>query len=87
VLATIKERVRFARRRFGRYDVIDFVAVLLGYAISGEPTLETFYERLLPFATPFMALFARERLPHRSTQISVSGSSSEKVGTAVPDGG
>jgi hypothetical protein len=47
VLAAIEERVCFARRRFGRYDVIDFVAVLLG-AISGEPTLEMFYEREQP---------------------------------------
>lgn len=67
VLSAIEERVRFARRRFGHYDLIDFVAVLLGYAISGEPTLKTFYERLLPFATPFMALFDRDRLPARST--------------------
>jgi hypothetical protein len=59
--------VRFARRRFGHYDVIDFVVVLLGYAISGEHTLEAFYERVPPFAAPFMALFGRERLPHRST--------------------
>jgi hypothetical protein len=41
--------------------------VLLGYAISGERTLETFYERVQPFAPAFMALFGRERLPHRST--------------------
>ncbi len=67
VLAAIAERVRFARRRVGHYDLIDFVAVLLGYAISGEPTLKAFYERLLPFATPFMALFERDRLPTRST--------------------
>ena len=33
------ERVRFARRRFGRYDGLDFLVVLLGYAISGERTL------------------------------------------------
>jgi hypothetical protein len=46
VLATISEQVRFARRRFGRYEVIDFLAVLFGYAISGERTLEAFYERL-----------------------------------------
>ena len=45
VLAKIEERVRFARCRFGHYDVIDFVVVLLGYAISGERTLEAFYER------------------------------------------
>src|SRR6266566_3419913 len=67
VFALIEERVRFARRRFGRYELIDFVAVLLGYAISGERTLETFYERLQPFANTFMALFGRDRLPARST--------------------
>jgi len=67
VLTKISERVRFARRRFGRYDVIDFLAVLFGYAISGERTLEAFYERLQPFAVPFMALFDRDHLPARST--------------------
>jgi hypothetical protein len=67
ILTKISERVRFARRRFGRYEVIDFLAVLFGYAISGERTLEAFYERLQPFAVPFMALFERDRLPARST--------------------
>jgi hypothetical protein len=55
VLAKISEHVRFARRRFGHYEVIDFLAVLFGYAISGERTLEAFYQRLQPFAVPFMA--------------------------------
>ena len=63
MLTKISERVRFARRRFGRYEVIDFLAVLFGYAISGERTLEAFYEQLQPFAVPFMALFERDRLP------------------------
>src|SRR5712692_2705834 len=67
VLAAIEEQVRFARRRFGRYEVIDFVAVLFGYAISGERTLEGFYEQLHPWANAFMALFGRDRLPARST--------------------
>jgi hypothetical protein len=67
VLTAIAERVRFARRRFGHYEVIDFVVVLIGYAISGERTLEAFYERLQPFVSTFMALFGRERLPARST--------------------
>lgn len=67
VLATIEKRVRFARRRFGHYDLIDFTVVLLGYAISVERTLEAFHERVQPLAVPFMALFGRERLPHRST--------------------
>src|SRR5437588_4051457 len=66
VLAAISSQVRFARRRFGHYEVIDFLAVLFGYAISGERTIEEFYERLLPFSQPFMALFERERLPSRS---------------------
>src|SRR2546430_3351857 len=67
ILTKISERVRFARRRFGQYEVIDFVVVLFGYAVSGERTLEIFYERLQPFAVPFMALFGRDRLPVRST--------------------
>jgi hypothetical protein len=67
ILSKISERVRFARRRFGHYEVIDFLAVLFGYALSGERTLEAFYERLQPFAAPFMALFDRDQLPARST--------------------
>lgn len=67
VLTAIEEQVRFARRRFGRYDTLDFVAVLVGYAVSAERTLDAFYEHLLPFAPAFMALFGRDRLPARST--------------------
>jgi len=67
ILTKLSERMRFRRRRFGHYEVIDFLAVLFGYAISGECTLEAFYERLQPFAVPFMALFERDRLPARST--------------------
>ena len=66
VLNAITQRVRFARRRFGRYEVIDFVAVLFGYAISGERTLEAFYQAVQPWEEPFMALFDREKLPSRS---------------------
>jgi hypothetical protein len=67
VLKNIEEQVRFARARFGAYELVDFVAVLIGYAVSAEPTLLAFYERLLPFAEAFMALFGRKSLPHRST--------------------
>ncbi len=66
VLDKVNEHVRFARKRFGHYEMIDFLAVLFGYAISGERTLEEFYERLQPFAIPFMALFERDQLPSRS---------------------
>src|SRR5258708_2412597 len=67
VLAGIEGQVRFARRRFGRCEVIDFVAVLFGYAVSSERTLEGFYEPLQPWASAFMALFGRDRLPARAT--------------------
>src|SRR5437016_1293557 len=59
VLSAISAQVHLARR-FGHYEVIDFLAVLFGYAISGERTLEAFYEQLLPLAQPFMALFERD---------------------------
>jgi hypothetical protein len=67
VLSSIERRVRFTRARFGHYDTIDFVVILIGYAVSGEATLEAFYERLLPFASTYMALFGRNQLPCRST--------------------
>ena len=39
ILSEVSEQVRFARKRFGTYEVIDFVVVLIGYARSFEPTL------------------------------------------------
>src|SRR5438034_3435880 len=71
VLAAIEEQVRFARRRFGRYEVIDFLAVLFGYAISDERTLEAFYEQIQPWASAFMALFGRDR-DRKSTRLNSS---------------
>lgn len=38
VLNKINEQVRFARKRFGYYEMTDFLAVLFGYAVSGERT-------------------------------------------------
>jgi hypothetical protein len=49
ILTTIEERVRFARARMGTYELIDFVAILIGYALSGEPTLRAFYNPSDPF--------------------------------------
>jgi hypothetical protein len=67
VLAAINERVRLARGRMGTYEVIDFVAMLVGYASSGEATLEQYAERLRPFGAALMGLFGRAEVPHRST--------------------
>jgi hypothetical protein len=59
--------VRLVRGRFGSYEPIDFLALLVGYALSGERTLFDFFERVSPFETAFMALFGRRCLPHRSS--------------------
>jgi hypothetical protein len=67
ILDAIQQRVQFARARFGHYDTIDFLVVLIGYAVSGERTVEAFYERLSPFGPTFMALFGRHSLPCHST--------------------
>src|SRR5256885_11922942 len=63
VLKAIQERVRFVRARMGKYELIDFAAMLIGYAVSGEPTLRAFCERVQPFASAFMALFGRSDFP------------------------
>jgi hypothetical protein len=59
LLKTLQEQVRFTRARFGTYDLIDFVAILIGYVLSSESTMLSLYELLAPFAEPFMALFGR----------------------------
>lgn len=61
VLGVLAEQIRFARRRFGHYDLIDFVGVLFGYALSGGRTLAASYEQLWPFAHVFMTLIGHDR--------------------------
>ncbi len=66
IISALEEHVRLARARFGTYDTIDFMIVLLSYALSGEPTLKAFYDRLAPFRGEVAALFQRHHLPSRS---------------------
>ena len=66
IISAIEDQVQFARARFGTYDTIDFVVVLFSYALSGEPTIAAFYDRLAPFVQEFLALFDRQHLPSRS---------------------
>jgi hypothetical protein len=50
LLDAIQQRVRFARTRFGHDDTIDFLVVLIGYAVSGEPTgVNPFYRFMHTF--------------------------------------
>jgi len=67
LLDAFAQQIHLVRGRFGSYEPIDFLALLVGYAISGERTLADFFERLLPLGTAFMALFGRRCLPHRSS--------------------
>jgi hypothetical protein len=68
VLSAINERVRGCRGgASGAMRSSTFLPSSQGYAISGERTLEAFYEELQPFAPTFMALFDRDQLPARST--------------------
>jgi len=50
LLQAINDQVRLVRGRFGQYEVMDFLVLLFGYAISGERTLEAYFARLAPFA-------------------------------------
>jgi hypothetical protein len=66
LLEKIIQEVHFSRKRFGMYETIDFLCVLIDYTLSGEATLKWFYERLMPFATQCMVLFGRSELPSRA---------------------
>ena len=67
LLETFAHQVRLVRGRFGSYEPLDFLALLIGYAMSGERTLADFFHHLAPFGAAFMALFGRARLPHHSS--------------------
>src|SRR5215467_15835715 len=67
LLQAFTQQIRLVRGHFGHYEPIDFLVLLIGYAISGERTLADFFERLAPFGAAFMALFGRTTLPHRSS--------------------
>ena len=45
LVETFAQQVRLVRGHFGTYEPIDFLALLIGYAISGERTLSDFFEQ------------------------------------------
>ena len=73
LLEAFAHQVRLVRGRFGSYEPLDFLALLIGYALSGERTLSDFFHRLAPFDAAFMALFGRAELPHRASALSFPG--------------
>jgi hypothetical protein len=44
------------------------LVLLFGYAISGKRTVQAYFERLAPFAAPFIALFERRAQPPCATR-------------------
>ena len=60
------EEVHVARGRMGWYEVLDFVLLLLSYAISRERTLKSFFKSLEPVKGILMSLWGRERCPSAS---------------------
>jgi hypothetical protein len=67
VLDLFEQQVLLPRKHGGTYEPLDFLAPLLGYAISGERSLADFFQRVAPFNEAFMALFGRDTLSHRSS--------------------
>ncbi len=67
ILSAIAEQVRFAQRRFGRYEVLDGCRPCSwGMQSVENAPLKLSTNGFLAFAYAFMALFGRERLPARS---------------------
>jgi hypothetical protein len=52
LLEAFAQQIHLVRGRFGRYEPLDFLAVLIGYAISGERTLADFFDRVAPLRRP-----------------------------------
>ena len=63
LLDALAHQVRQVRGRFGSYEPIDFLALLFGYAISGERTLSAFFARVTPFGSAYMG--SRHNFPDR----------------------
>jgi hypothetical protein len=63
----LEEEVRVVRGRMGRYEVMDFVLLLVSYAISGERTIADFYRSLEPVKEVLMSQWGRESCPSASS--------------------
>jgi len=63
----LEEEVRVVRGRMGRYEVVDFVLLLLSYAVSGEKTLRDFYKALAPVREVLMGVWGRSQCPSASS--------------------
>lgn len=67
LLAHLQRYVHVSRGRMGRYEVCDFVLLLLGYAVSGASSLAHFFTTLQPVESVLMAVWGRQQCPVAST--------------------
>ncbi len=67
LLKQLQQQVRVSRGRMGRYEVCDFVLLLLAYAVSGLETLKLFFEQLESVKPVLMPVWKREQCPVAAT--------------------
>lgn len=67
LLEQLQRSVRVHRGRMGRYEVCDFVLLLLAYSVSGLDTLQSFFEQLASVSSILMAVWGRQKCPVAST--------------------
>jgi hypothetical protein len=67
LLARLQQQVRVSRGRMGRYEVCDFVLLLLAYAVSGVETLKLFFEQLESIQPVLMSVWKRDQCPVAAT--------------------
>jgi len=67
LLARLQQQVQVSRGRMGRYEVCDFVLLLLAYAVSGLDSLEAFFKQLSSVSPVLMAVWGRQHCPVAST--------------------
>ncbi|BAY59922.1 hypothetical protein NIES2135_67990 (plasmid) [Leptolyngbya boryana NIES-2135] len=63
----LEEEVRAVRGRMGQYEVMDFVLLLISYAISEERTIADFYKAIAPIKDALMSQWGRNRCPSASS--------------------
>jgi hypothetical protein len=67
LLERLQQEVRVSRGRMGRYEVCDFVLLLLAYAVSGVATLKLFFEQLESVRGVLMSVWKRAKCPVAGT--------------------
>lgn len=67
LLECLQQKVRVNRGRIGRYEVCDFVLLLLAYAVSEVETLKLFFEQLESVKSVLMSVWKRAECPVAAT--------------------